>query len=403
MYMKRIFLMLVIAGSFVAVMAQQVDTTYYDKNWRGVKFKQLAQYIRYDFRFNDPSYEDIARIFYLGGQLEAEGTPLSCNKFDGNKSVWKKELSRYYPNGNKKEIALFNEAGQLQGKLKRWAESGQLILDEEYQQGIRSGISLEYPIDKPDVCYATKFINGVPENNETTIFYKSGKSIIVDYTTKQIRKSTPGLTDCKKTFKDGITSWFYDMNGIYLSLNFSKTNLYGKFYQCFLVFSNNTDYPIEVNPENISGEYKKGDKKRPIELMPAEQYLKIIARNQAFSLALAGFASGLSTYNAGYTTSTTRGTVVGAGGWATGTATTTTFNPYERQAILNNEQAKLNDQAKADKELKDAIDGSVLKRTVVNGGEQIVKSFYVKYLSADHLDVSILIDGMSYKFEMSKF
>lgn len=401
--MKKIFLLLTcfVFSVFIGH-AQIVDTTFYDQNWRGVKFKELARYIRYDFNFNDPSYENKSRIFYINGQLESEGTPLKIDKFNGSNSLWKNELIKYYINGNKMQVLNYNNIGLLHGKSTSWSENGNIILEQEFQNGKLHGQVLEFPVDQPDLCYSTIYENGIPKNNETTIYYKTGRIVKVDFLTKKIKKTNPQTVDCKSTYKDGIASWYYDMNGIYASLNFTKTNQFGKYYQCILIFENNSNDPIEINPEYISGKYHKAGKSKDIELMPAEEYLAKIARTQAFAQAMAGFASGMSTYNAGYSSSTTTANVVGRSGWATGTSTTTSYNPYERQAILNMEQQKLQNQAQNDKLQKDAIDGSILKRTVVQPGEKIVKSFYIKYLSSDELEIDIKIEGISYLFKMGK-
>jgi hypothetical protein len=123
---------------------------------------------------------------------------------------------------------------------------------------------------------------------------------------------------------------------------------------------------------------------------------------QKWGQAMAGFSSGMATYNAGYSTSTTNATAVGSGGYAMGTSTTTTYNPYQKQAIINQENQKLANQAAADKQVKDAIDGSILKRTVVEPGEELIKSFFIDYLSADKLIINLEVNEIIYPFEMEK-
>jgi len=400
--MKKLIISICLVGFLFPAMAQKIDTTYYDNDWRGVKFKLLAQYIRYDFDFGDPNYDNKARIFYIGGQLESEGYPLTCNKFDGTKSKWKREFTRYYPSGAKRQVCSYDNTGALQGKMSVWDEKGNLVSEENYENGVLNGQSLVYPADNPDVCYFTQFEQGKPKNNEMLMCYRSGRNIKVDFYTKKLIKVKPVPADCKSSYKDGLASWYYDMNGIYVSLNFTKSNLYGKYYQCFIQFLNNTNDPLEINPDRITGQYLKGKDARDIELMPADEFMAKIARTQAWSQALAGASSAMANTNAGYSTTTTNGMAVGSGGWASGSATTTTYNPYERQAIMDREQQKLNNQASSDKQVKDAMDGSILKRTVVEPGEQLMKSFFIKYLSSDKLLINIEIDGLNYSFEMGK-
>lgn len=400
--MKKIFSFLLLSGLLMNSAAQKVDTTYYDKNWQGVKYKELAQYLRYDFIFNDSRYDDKTRIFYIGGQVEREGTPLSFDKYDGTKAKWKGELLLFYPNGSKKQVCNFDNTGALQGKNTQWFENGTLQAEENYENGFLQGQSVVYDAGNPDIAYVTQFVQGKPLNNETMIYYSSGRAIRADFETKKMITLKPVSTDCKSKYKDGIASWYYDINGIYVSLNFTKSKQYGKYYQCFIQFYNNTNDPIEINPENISGKYIKGGDARDIVLMPAEEYLKKIARMQKWGQAMAGFSSGMATYNAGYSTSTTNATAVGSGGYAMGTSTTTTYNPYQKQAIINQENQKLANQAAADKQVKDAIDGSILKRTVVEPGEELIKSFFIDYLSADKLIINLEINDIIYPFEMEK-
>lgn len=383
-------------------MAQKMDTTFYDKNWKGVKFKELAQYIRYDFNFNDPMYDNKCRIFYPGGQLECEATPLAKDKYDGTKSTWKGEVNRFYQSGAKKSTSNYDNQGKIDGVATTWDEKGSLASEEHYSHGLLDGQSIVFDKENPDICYVTAYVQGLPENNETMVYHKNGAAYRADFETKKMIVTTPGKEDCKSFFKDGIATWYFEMNGLFISLNFMKANSYGKYYQCFLNMTNKTNQPVEVNPDKITGYYVKGDKTRDIEMMPADEYLKKVARTMAWSQALDALSSSMNNANAGYSTSTTTGSAVGAGGWAMGSSTTTTYNPYERRAIMNEEQQRLNNNAMANQKNLESMDGAVLKRTEVEPGQQLVKSFLIKYLSADQLMVNIEINGVVYPFLMSK-
>jgi hypothetical protein len=392
------FLLIAVTLSF----SQKIDTTYYDKNWKGVKFKELAQYIRFDFDFKDPMYDNKCRIFYQGGQVECEGVPLSKDKYDGTKSTWKGELTRFYQSGAKKSTGTYDNAGMANGLFSTWDEKGNLMSEEHFMNGKLQGQSVVFDKDDPQICYVTQFDQGIPVNNETMVFHSNGAAYRADFNTKRMIVSTPRQDDCKNVFKDGIATWFYEMNGIYISLNFMKANSYGKYYQCFLKLSNKTNQPIDVNPDKITGHYIKGEKTKEIELMPADEYLKKVARSMAWAQALDALSSNMNNANAGYSTSTTTGSAVGAGGWAMGSSTTTTYNPYERRAIMNEEQQRLNNNAAINQKYIENLDGAVLKRTTVDPGQQLVKSFLIKYLSADQLLVNIEINGVVYPFLMSK-
>lgn len=393
---------IILIGLNLQSFSQIVDTTYYDRNWQGVKFKELAEYIRYDFNFNDPAYANRTRVFFISGQLEKEGIPLSNNKLNGLDAKWKGLLTTYNKNGNKIKECNYDDIGVLNGTTTTWNESGIILSEENYENGVLQGPSVVYPLDNPDIYYITIFKKGKPENDETIIHNKNGNVIKVNYYTKKIITTEPTLKDMKISYKDGLETVFYDINGIYIGINYARAKEYGKYYKCFIHLINNSNEAIEIDPEKISGLYIKGNDSRLIELMPADEYLAKIARNQALSQALEGFSSGMNTYNAGYSTSTTTGFASGSGGWASGTAVTTTYNAQERQAILNQEQQKLQQHADADKQYKDRVDGSILKHTIVDSGMELYKVFYIKYLSADKLILNIEVGDQKYSFECEK-
>jgi len=380
------------------ICAQKVDTTFYDQDWQGVKYKELASYIRYDFNFNDPNYDNKTRIFYMNGTVEREGTPLKIDKYDGTQSTWKKKLSTYYPNGNKKEIIYFDLNGNLEGSYNAYDQEGNPLVEYNYKNGKPEGKAIEYIPDGQGSYFLTIYENGQPLNNESTLIRADGRQITVDFQTKAIKTRNPLPEDCRSFYKDGINTCYYELNGIYLAVQLQLSRNYGKYYQCFIQVYNDNNSVMEINPDNITGLYLKGDKSREIELVSADEYLAKVERSQAMARAATGFSAGMNSYNAGYTTSTTTGSVVGTGGYAVGSATTTTFSAAEKQAVADREAAKMQSQYENDVKQKEAIDGSLLKRTIVEPGEQLYKSFYIAYLSADKLLIKIKMGQYEYPF-----
>lgn len=405
--MKNVFFAFVLFMSVINdSFSQKVDTIYYDRQWQGVKYKELAEYVRYDFNFNDPQYNNKSRIFYINGKLEREGTPVSTNKFNGLESKWKGMLTTYYMNGVKKTESNFNDEGFLHGNVISWDEAGNMLSKENYDNGVLNGLSTIYAIDNSGVSLLTYFENGKPKNNETLMSFPSGRKTKIDFYTKKIIVVKPSINDCQTVYKDGLETLFYDINGIFLGINYARINSYGKYYKCYLHFINNSTEPIEIDPSEISGDYVKGEISKPLAFISAEDYLAKIARSQALLRGLQGFSSGMASYNAGYSTSTSTssGVAVGTGGWASGVGTTTTtvYNPAQKQAVMDREAQKMDSQIEQDKKVKEAMNGELLKKTVVEPGEEIYKSFYIKYLSTDKLIVNIKINNLQYPFICEK-
>jgi hypothetical protein len=396
--MKNQVIFLILITLTLKVICQTVDTTYYDSNWRGVKFKELATYIRYDFIFDDENYSNRSRIFLINGILECEGTPLKVDRIDGTRSSWTGIFTSYYYNGRKKEELYYNSAGKADGVKKGWNEGGQLLYEITYSDGVLHGNALRYDPNDPDICYVVLYEDGVPLNNELHVFHRNGKNYTVDYTTRRLITKEPTPADCRNFFNNGLQHWHYEMNGLVITLNYQTVRNNGRFYQFFMQITNNGQDAIEINPNDISGSYVKNESMRDLQIMDSDQYIRRVQRNQNIAQGLAAFNSGMNTANAGYSTSTTTATAVGTRGFATGSSQTTVYNPYERQQALDREQEKLKNMAEANKEVVMDLNELMLKRTSVSPGETVFKSFLVNYLSADQLIINIKLGEYYYPF-----
>lgn len=105
--MKRIIFYFLLTISMIEISSisgqtLKMDTLYYNSNWKGVHIKDLASYMRVVYYAPKGSnYNDVAKDFYITGELQGEGVPVYIDKYDDSKSKWKGQTIAYYKSGKK--------------------------------------------------------------------------------------------------------------------------------------------------------------------------------------------------------------------------------------------------------------------------------------------------------------
>jgi hypothetical protein len=99
--MIKVFALLSIGFSItIPTIAQsELDTLYYDKNWKGVENKIFATYYRVVPISSDSSSRKHFRDYYITGELQAEGGFIAVDKYDDSKSIFDGEMTSYYRSG----------------------------------------------------------------------------------------------------------------------------------------------------------------------------------------------------------------------------------------------------------------------------------------------------------------
>ena len=277
--------------------------------------------------------------------------------------------------------------------------------------------------DEKGLCYQFEYYLGEPQYDYYTVTNDDGlygKFRISDNTPIF---SSPSESDIKSEYRDG-NAWLYYINdGICVSTTNIEVSDYGKYFRIYVNITNNSFVPITFDPIEVSATYidKKGNVKE-MEMQTAQEYDKRIKRTQMWEEALVGFASGLATSNAGYSTSTTNtyssgyansyGNVsaYGSDGYAYGsysgttnyygssTSTTTTYNPtvaYQAQMQASQQLASISE---SNFKTRQSRNDGYLKKTTIYPGESVSGYFNIKRKKGMSMTYILNINDSKYPF-----
>lgn len=419
--MKKIAFLILAFIPFVSF-AQKVelDTLFYDKDWKGVETPQFASFYRIYNPNTTSSFRKIYRDFYITGELQCEGSYISINKFDDSKSVFDGEYVCYFKSGAIEQKGS-RVNGFEQGEYIRYYESGNIAIRVNMLNGEPHGLYTEFTED--GLCIQQEYNYGKPIHDYIVISNSDGlysKLKIADQTPVF---STPSQSDMKVEYKDGAPWQYYINDGICVMITCSEINDYGKYYRMYVNFTNNTFHPIDFDPiESTATLTNNKGEERTLEIQTAEQYDKRIRRTQMWEEALVGFAEGLAASSAGYSRSTTTSTysgygnsygsayAYGSGGYAygsysgrssyygSGTSTTTTYDAgvaYQAQLVASQRIANFTESNFA---VRQSRNEGYLKKTTVYPGESISGYFNIKRKKGESLVVTLNIAGIEYNF-----
>jgi len=116
--MKKITFILILC-LFSAKIFSQIDTVYYDDDWKGVEHPIFAKYYRVLFTSSNVNYANKFKDYWMTGELHSEGEFISIDKFDDKNSV-------------------FN------GKCKMYYQNGRLQFEQTFVNGLKNGVSVMY-------------------------------------------------------------------------------------------------------------------------------------------------------------------------------------------------------------------------------------------------------------------
>ena len=224
-------------------------------------------------------------------------------------------------------------------------------------------------------------------------------------------------------YKDGEAWPYYNKNGIMIGMTNNEVRDYGKYFQIPIIIANNSMYPIEFEPNNITASLidKKGNE-RILKVYSAAEYMKKVRRSQNWAMALNGLAEGLAVANAGYSSSTTNSSysgysssygsvsAYGSGGYAYGnysgnssyygrsSSTTTSYNgaaAYQAQVIASNRIAAYDNALLSERAAKNE---GYLKRTTIYPGETISGYINIERKKGVSMTINVDINGAIYTF-----
>lgn len=126
----------------------QIDTVYYDKNWKAIPAKQFADYYSIVLMPDSDSTLIKCRNYYISGELLSECDCTYFDKFDHKKTRWDGAGITYYKNGTIASHCM-------------------------YKNGVLDGRYIKF--DKENCkCKSIEYADGKPKNDYYEIFEQNG-------------------------------------------------------------------------------------------------------------------------------------------------------------------------------------------------------------------------------------
>lgn len=399
----------------------QVDTLYYDKDWKGVEVKAFATYYRIVPESNDSNFRKPFRDYYITGELQSEGYYITIDKYDDSKSVFDGEFTNYYKSGNIEQKG-FRANGKQDGEYTRYKEDGLISLHAYFKDDKLEGVYTEFS-ENGDICIQIEYRNGEPIHNYYIVSNKDGFCSKINFITQQPIYESPSLNEKLTEYKNGEAWPYYNKNGIMIGMTNNQVRDYGKYFQIPIIIANNSMFPIDFEPEKITASLLDvNGQEFELKVFSADEYMKKVRRQQNWAMALNAFAEGMAASNAGYSSSTTNSSysgysssygsasAYGSGGYAYGsysgnssyyghsTSTTTIYNgaaAYQAQIIASNRIAAYDNALLSERSAKDE---GYLKKTTIYPGETISGYIHIQRRKGIVMHINININDAIYTF-----
>lgn len=427
--MKKNFILMVILLPLYTcnVFSQQseLDTAYYDNNWKGVTNPVFATYYRVYEIHQDSTFAKHFRNFYRTGELQAEGMYLKIDKSDDSKSLFDGELITYYKSGEVLCKSSYSN-GKRNGEFTEYYNNGLLKTHVLMVDGQPNGILSQFN-EEGDQCKQTEMIDGSPRYDYYVISNNDGSSRFRISDDEPIWDS-PNTDEIKKEYKDGVPWSYYIKNGLMIACTNQKIKDYGRWYQINMLISNRSIVPIDFNPEEISSTLiKPNGQQIKLDVLSCEKYMKKVRQMQDLNLIINEIGEGLAVAGAGFSTSTTHTTssynaysrghgnayAFGSGGYAFGsfdgygsyhgksstTSTTTIYDgaaAYQARMIASERISEYENFLLDERQIRKE---EYLKRTTIYPGETITGYVNIKQMKGSSMNVIIDINGAQYDFQ----
>lgn len=139
--MKRLLITLIIALVAIQSLFTQLDTLYYDKEWKGVSSKVFANYYRVieTPTLASENSSKPFRTFYKSGELQSEGYYIKMSPEDDTETIFDGDFTAYYKNGNIEWTANYRN-GLLDGEIIFYNENGLISEQAFFIDGLMDGI-----------------------------------------------------------------------------------------------------------------------------------------------------------------------------------------------------------------------------------------------------------------------
>jgi len=262
-----------------AIGQSEIDTLYYDKDWKGVENKAFATYFRIIPTSTDSNFRKQFRDYYITGELQSEGGFITIDRYDDSKSIFDGQWTHYYKSG-KVEQKGNRINGKQEGEYTKYKEDGLVSIHANFRNDKLHGIYTEFSEDG-NLCIKVEYSNGEPLYDYYVVSNKDGFCSKMRLSDNQPIYETPSLNEMEVEYKDGEAWSYYNKNGIMIGMTNNEVRDYGKYFQIPIIIANNSMYPIEFEPNNITASLidKKGNE-RILKVYSATEYMKKVRRIQ---------------------------------------------------------------------------------------------------------------------------
>ncbi len=398
--MKKIILfVLLIVLNINFCIGQEIDTLYYDKDWKVVKNAFFASYYRIFEVSNNSKARKQFRDYYITGELQAEGGFISIDAYDDSKSVFDGELINYYRNGQI-ESKRFVEEGKEQGEYISYYENGDLNGHAFLKNGKLNGVWTK--IDENGNLYQAEYEDGNPKYDFYYLCTREGASGKIRFSDKELIWESPKTEEQISTYCDDINYRCYTKNGVQVIISATLVKEYGKkWYQLGIKITNNSLVPIEFSTDNISATvWNPYDDYSELRVWSAQEFTRRIQRQQNFAAIAVGIAEGLNRAfgDDGISVSSTD-SYSSRNGF--NSSANVTYNAYEAQLQRTMRLNQLIDWENVMTQERIARNEGYIKRTTINPGEAISGYVNIERMTISeqsYVEFDIIINGATYKF-----
>lgn len=404
--MKRVVLFVILSLYSLNLLGQaQVDTLYYDKDWKQAIHPAFAEYYRVMYCSTDGSTKQF-RDYYITGQLQSAGNFIHIDPSDDSKSVFTGKVTFYRRNGEQEKYMTYRN-GVLHGQFCEYNDNGSVLRKGQYWDGKLSGMFTEFLVGGDYV--QIEYDNGAPKYEYYLRGNNSGNVAKYYLSNNTLYMESPNLNEKRVEYRNDCIWQYYIKNGLKISVTTTKVNDYGKYYRIDVIFTNNSMSPIVLDPAHNFNTLirKSGGSFEYVKTLSADEYLGKVERQQAVASALMSFTEGMANANAGYSTSRTTsnhyGTVNSVYGsnsyYGTTTSSTRTYNyAAARQAQILSRQRmdEFNNELIEERNIKEI---GYLKKNTINPGESVSGYVHIKQVKGESLTLYINIGVASYQFD----
>lgn len=394
----------------IALAQDKIDTLYYTKEWKYAPNKTFADFYRIAYYPADSLQTKLFRDYYMSGELQSSGNFIKIDSLDDANTIFDGECINYFTNGKPEFIRNYQQ-GLLNGDFCVYKEDGLIKQTGKYSNGELSGLYTEF-LDN-GMYIQREYLNGKPMHNYYVAGDSSGNLTKFHIADNTPMWESPLISERKSDYKDGTPWQFYNKNGVIIALTNTIVKDYGKWHRIDIVISNNTIIPIEFDPVmNISASSTDIEGlTTDLQVWSSDEYLKKVNRSQTWAAVLMGVAEGMSTANAGYSTSTTNSYysgnayAYGSGGYGYGsysgsaTSYTRTYDAgaaYQARVLSQQRMADFSNAMAEEQEIKKL---GYLKKNTIYPGETISGYVHIKRIKGETVQFIVKIETAEYIFD----